>query len=397
MGWLGRLFLVRRKWDAWLLTVGAAATPLRLGGQELAGIVFAGIGLYLALIGHRTARLFGNRFYFFALAYLVWVLMLAAVRAPESFDLREIGYAAIFFALVFIGPGLVLVRDPLRAYVVGARIGVAVSALLFLHYLAGDAYRLGGGGNPAPFALVVAILSMAAVIKVDRPPRFLPNSPLYVALGLPAIIASETRAVFVVAALFAFVELVSASRDVSRSSRIALLVAAVAVVVGLTLTKPIERVVELYDNYVTTDVGETSFNVRLEMWRAATQVASEHPLAGVGSTKMQKLQEASPQFADDFALYQHVHNFILDELLNHGVVGLVLMFAVLVGMGTQIWKCFPQTIVRRNLIFVAIVVVCYGMLHNPFLHETTLAAIFLYLGVLNASGSRRLMAEARRK
>ncbi|MET0168839.1 MAG: hypothetical protein ABW191_00415 [Aliihoeflea sp.] len=73
---------------------------------------------------------------------------------------------------------------------------------------------------------------------------------------------------------------------------------------------------------------------------------------------------------------------------TQGLVGLVLLIGALATALVHLYRSNADTFIKLNIVYVTITVLSYGMLHNPLLHETTIAGIFLYLGVLMAHTSR---------
>ncbi len=89
--------------------------------------------------------------------------------------------------------------------------------------------------------------------------------------------------------------------------------------------------------------------------------------------------------------FRHVHNTVLDELLNDGIIGLFLCLRRS-GDFVHLWRNSDSWAMRRALIYFAVVCGSYGMLHNPLLHEVTISSVMFFLAALNAAASRRIMA-----
>ncbi len=93
--------------------------------------------------------------------------------------------------------------------------------------------------------------------------------------------------------------------------------------------------------------------------------------------------------------FRHVHNTVLDELLNDGIVGLIFMACAFISIFVYLWRTADSWAMRRALIYFALVCGSYGMLHNPLLHEVTISSTMFFLAALNAAASRRIMAARR--
>lgn len=389
-----RSFLLRRRIDGWLLLAGAVSLPLRISLSAVAMVLFSCIGVYLVAIRHRSVRLFSNRFQLFAVLYAIWSCGLILWRSDDPLGDRQLGYSLLFALFAFAGPGMVLIARPMRMFVLGSRIGVVLALAAALALSAHYGGRIGLGGNQAVFAFVVGVAILAATISVDQPPRWLPNGPLYLIVGTAIVLLSETRSVMAVIPIFAMIEIVIALRKYSSRAKIGIGVAVFVVLVGVApqaehfIHHRISPMIKYYSGL--SDHQDTSGKIRRAMWNGALDVIAEHPITGVGSAaKMDAVNaklSAENKLSDRFI---HVHNSFLDELLNHGVIGLSLMLAALVSAIGFIWRHNAMAGAKRNLAYFVGLILAFGMLHNPFLHESMLGAIFLYIGVFHASISRR--------
>lgn len=364
--------------------------PLRHGITPIVALIFAVIGLYLVIARRRSARVFTSWFLIFAVLYGAWTLLLVTLRGEPIFDNRQITYSLLITVLAFIGNGMVLVRDPLRHFVIGSRIGVVVAALISIGLDWQVGIRLGMGGNPAPFALITALTMVASLIPLADAPRWAPNSIAYVVIGALPIFASETRAVLIVVALVLVVEGAMWLAAKPKLYRIAALAVMLPVGVSALLIGPLHEMIErlflpvfwYYAGYDTEWVGSESGDLRLAMWQGAVRVIAESPLVGYGEDRMDVVRAYSPHLQDMLGEFRHVHNVVLDELLTHGGVGLLLLLGTLGSAIINLWRKNPEPALRRNIAYVVAAIFAYGMLHNPFLHETTICAIFLYIGVM---------------
>ncbi|PYE85334.1 O-antigen ligase family protein [Phyllobacterium leguminum] len=432
---LRKSFLVRRRVDPWVLGVGAAMMPVRIGLGPIVLFVFACIGIYLTCGRHRTTRLFARNFYICAVLYGIWSLGLIFVRGEPIMDNRQVGYTLLFTIFAFAGPGMVLMRDPLKAFVVGSRVGTVLAFLATLTLVILYGGRIGVGGNPAVFAFVAGLAAIGATIPIRGAPRYLPNGPWWLILCSVVILASGTRAVLVVLPVFALVEMLIWLQRFTLKTRMISYVAIVFAAYGIVSFNLVDRIghsrfASIIEYHETADAGkaesqasadaqpsadagkgggeppvavppvtarlQSSAETRLVMWEGAKQVILEHPLIGVGSyAKMDAVRAKAGENAPLLDGYRHVHNAVLDELLNGGVIGLVLLFACAYFALSHLFRhsdCFAMT---RAIIYFIIACTAYGMLHNPLLHEVTISGIFFFLGALNAAVSRSAMAERR--
>lgn len=91
-------------------------------------------------------------------------------RGEPFHDNRQIGYTLLIAIFAFAGSGMVLVRDPLRAYVLGARVGTLLAVVIALYLAVTNGGRIGVGGNQAVFAFVAAVAAISAAVPCAMPP-----------------------------------------------------------------------------------------------------------------------------------------------------------------------------------------------------------------------------------
>ncbi|MCX2695937.1 MULTISPECIES: O-antigen ligase family protein [Ochrobactrum] len=402
MKFFKKSFLVRRRVDGWVLALASAAMPVRLGLGPILLFVFSCLGIYLAAARHNTTRLFAKKFYIFILLYAAWSLGLILYRGEPFSGNRQIGYTLLITVFAFAGAGMVLVRNPLRSYVLGSRAGIILAVLAVIYLVLTKGGRIGVGGNEAVFAFVAGVAAISAAIPISRAPRYLPNGPHWLVLGLAAVLTSETRAVIVVLPICALVEIVLFLRKYSLRQQGAVYVALAAALaalivvgpVGDTLSKRFAGMVEYYDSGDSSKwEDKLSADIREVMWKSAATIIGQHPIAGVGSySKMDIVRQQAGEQAPLLAGFRHVHNTVLDELLNDGIVGLFFMFSAFIAIFVFLWKTADSWAMRRALIYFSFVCASYGMLHNPLLHEVTISSVMFFIAALNAAASRRVMA-----
>ncbi len=405
MSYFKKSFLLRRRINSWVLGIASAAMPIRIGFGPLILFVFSCIGIYLACGRHATTRMFAKKFYLFIVLYAVWSLGLILFRGEPFHDNRQIGYTLLITIFAFAGSGMVLIRDPLRAYVFGARVGTLLAVIIAVCLSVIDGGRIGIGGNEAVFAFVAGIAAISAAIPLRNTSRYLPNGPHWLVLGFAAVLTSETRAVIVVLPIFIAVEILIFLRRFSirqQGAAYAILFAAIAALVvvgpvGSIISKRFSGMVEYYDTGRAADwEDKISADIREVMWKSASRVIAAHPFTGVGSySKMDFVEAEAGDKATMLNGFRHVHNTILDELLNDGIVGLIFMAGAFISIFVYLWRTADSWAMRRALIYFAVICGSYGMLHNPLLHEVTIASTMFFLAALNAAASRRMMAARR--
>lgn len=405
MRFLKKSFLVRRRLDNWFLGLSATAMPIRIGLGPLVLFLFSCVGIYLVAGRHRAVRLFAGKFYIFALLYAVWTLGLIIYRGEPIISNRQVSYTLLFTVFAFAGPGMVLVRDPLRAYVLGSRIGttLALMSALWLALMTGE--RVGVGGNAAVFAFVAGVAAISAAIPLSNAPRYLPNGPHWLVIGIAAVMLSETRAVLVVLPVFAVIEIVCFLSQFNRKQQGAAYLAIAAILAALVVAGPVGTVVSkrfsgMIEYYDTGDSSQwtdkISADIREVMWESAGKIILKHPLIGVGGfEKMADVRSEAGANANMLTGYLHVHNTVLDELLNNGLIGLFFLLGAVGSIFVFLWRNASSAGMVRAVGYFAVLSVSYGMLHNPLLHEASISATMLFFAALNAAAARHVMAQRR--
>ncbi|MBB6260381.1 O-antigen ligase [Paenochrobactrum gallinarii] len=261
--------------------------------------------------------------------------------------------------------------------------------------------RVGVGGNQAVFAFVAAIGAISATLPIHNAPRFLPNGPQWLALGLLGVMVSETRAVLAVLPLILAVEIIAYVRKLSWQKQIGIYTVLAAFMAAMLVVGPAGKIIEtrftsMINYYETGDAtvwsDKVSADIRMAMWRGAYETIKEYPLTGVGS--LHKVEIVQSHLGEERALldgFIHLHNVVVDELLNSGIIGLFLLLASFLSIFFQLWKTAPDCGTKRVLSYFALVMIAYGMLHAPLAHEASIASIMLFLGVLNAARVKRII------
>lgn len=401
MTFLHRNFIKRRKFDQWVLALGGLIMPIRVGSGPIVVFLFSCIGIYLTAFRHKSTKPFVGLFLFFIIFYFLWTFGLMIWRDQLVLSNRHIGYTLLLALFSFAGAGMLLIRDPLRFYVLGSRVGIFMAAAFALIVSLYSGARVGVGGNQAVFAFVAAIGAISATLPIHNAPRFLPNGPQWLALGLLGVMVSETRAVLAVLPLILAVEIIAYVRKLSWQKQIGIYTVLAAFMAAMLVVGPAGKIIEtrftsMINYYETGDAtvwsDKVSADIRMAMWRGAYETIKEYPLTGVGS--LHKVEIVQSHLGEERALldgFIHLHNVVVDELLNSGIIGLFLLLASFLSIFFQLWKTAPDCGTKRVLSYFALVMIAYGMLHAPLAHEASIASIMLFLGVLNAARVKRII------
>nr|WP_285292478.1 O-antigen ligase family protein [Aureimonas altamirensis] len=226
---------------------------------------------------------------------------------------------------------------------------------------------------------------------MERPPRILPNGRWWLYLSFVPALLSQTRATWGIYPIFGILDLVHVWRRVvgvgDRRSVVALAIGACVAVAallpmsGIVMQRADQALVEI-DRYEQTGVASGSVDVRMAMWSSAFEIWREHPLIGIGHVgKMETVAERSGVNEAQVGQYTHLHNLIVDEALNSGIVGTLLLVGVFgVFIGTVFVRS-RNTMLRETSVVFVVLVFSYGSFHGVLLNEWMVTVIFGYMSV----------------
>lgn len=388
---VGRFLILRRRTDPLLLTAAMALIGVLVSlGKGLFALI-AVVGVVHAVIRPSSWRLAPPAFTIVLAAYVAWSIGLSLLRG-EGFDgNRLLSYAAIELACVFLPLGLFFVRRPLDAMILGARIGVVALLIATPAEFWATGIRVGLGRNEAILGFIAAAFGLVARLPMERPPRILPNGRWWLYLSFVPALLSQTRATWGIYPIFGILDLVHVWRRVvgvgDRRSVVALAIGACVAVAallpmsGIVMQRADQALVEI-DRYEQTGVASGSVDVRMAMWSSAFEIWREHPLIGIGHVgKMETVAERSGVNEAQVGQYTHLHNLIVDEALNSGIVGTLLLVGVFgVFIGTVFVRS-RNTMLRETSVVFVVLVFSYGSFHGVLLNEWMVTVIFGYMSV----------------
>ncbi|KAA0972501.1 hypothetical protein FPY71_05280 [Aureimonas fodinaquatilis] len=402
-----RFFFLRRRLDALALVLAMAAISVLVSAGKVLFGALAVSGLVLAVIRPKSWNSAPKVFSLLLAAYCIWSIGLSLLRGEGLDGNRLLSYAAIELAVVFLPLGLFFIRKPLDAMILGARIGVVALLLATVteFWLTGE--RIGLGRNPAILGFMVAAAGLIARLPMDKPVRFLPNGRWWLYVSLVPALLTQTRAAWGVYPAMAVLDMVELGRSaLRRRDKNSLAVMAIAGVVAAVVLLPfvstiVERgqsgMVEIH-RYETTGVATGSVDVRLAMWDSALQVLAQTPAIGVGHVnKMAIVSENAGVNKAEVGKYTHLHNLVVDEALNSGLIGLSLLLLV---FGCFIVSVFVQSrnvLLRETAVVFVFLVFSYGSFHGVLLNEWMIILVFGFMSVTLTDLARRRRALAIRQ
>jgi O-antigen ligase len=342
--------------------------------SRLLGIVAAATGGAAVVLARKARR--PNPIFLILVVYTVWgCLTVFWTIDPELTRLRtltSVQLLALVWLVFEFGSEPGRFRQLSQAFVLGAWVAASNSWANLLSGNATTYMRFGASGFDAnDFALTVALaVPFAWHIGVNEHRRLIRWTFLgYVPAAAVTVLLSASRGAFVALAL-------ALSLIVWTYPRLRFWPRALVVGSGLATAIVIPLVVPpaSFDRLLqgVDEVREGSLTGRVRIWEAGLDAYREHPFLGVGMGAFRT--SVAPELGQPWA----AHNTYLGILVELGLVGMAIFFAVLVAAARGIWALPPPA---RRLWVVLGVTWGVGVLTLSWEHRKP---TWLLLGLLAA-------------
>lgn len=403
-----RFFLMRRRWDPLLLGLAAATAAFHTPIDVVILAVFWGIGAYLIVFRHGSIRRLDPVYCYVALAFAASAMVLSAVNGGLFDDFRWASYPAYYLAAMPIAVGTVLIRDPVRCFVLGARIGITLACLASIVLYLFDAGRIGFGSNAANAAFSLAFLGVVTRFGTRDAPRWLPDSSSWFYLSIIPVLLTGTRIVlpvYLLALVFDGWILLRSQRDRSHPNRRVVFAAAILALgvsygasdlIEARIDSTIQEFQALDENPLSASGG---LSIRIVLWKAALDIISEHPFTGIGGANVQEamLSRIPEAWQPKFANYTFSHNFMLDEVMQRGFPGLFCLLAFFGFVFFYLARGEGREMIT-NLVILYTLLLVFGSMHYLLLVDRHVGLIAVWFSLL-VTGKRlaghQYLADAR--
>jgi O-antigen ligase len=347
---------------------------------RLVGLVASAVGVLHVLARRRVRPL--SWFHGFAMLFVVWggVSSFWSID-PDATRMRFVTSLQLL-VLVWLIWEIAWSPERQRALLQAYVLGVCVAAVATMHnYVSGAAWFSYGtvettrfvalNQDPNELGVILALgLPMAWYLGFPQPQRRISWVwRLYVPLGITGILLTGSRAAFLTA-LVALVIIPWTLGRVRLRTKVALYALAVGSVILATSFVPAASLERIHSTRADIEAGY--FGGRIYIWMAGLEVARAHPLAGVGAGGFGAA--VAPTLHYDMAS----HQTFLEILVEQGVVGLLLFFAV-VGAAIKPLRHLPP--LERRLWMVLLASLAVGSMS---LHLGHRKQFWFVLGVLAA-------------
>lgn len=272
----------------------------------------------------------------FALFFLAEALA-GLVNWNGSRTLSEIAENTIFLGL--LPCYLLLARTPeslldfLLRMAPLAAIGALALALLQLFWI--GIRPEGGAGNAAVFAVTVSVVLAFCLANTLRSHEGagLAFAIAGVVAAAATLILSGTRSLWPCLVLFPAALWFVTAKMPGRPGKPVLLAVVAILLLSLALGGMIrDRYDEALSDIVASESGEyqTSIGKRMVVWKVALGAIAERPLLGHGPDSPRRLmRERTAQIGGEPVIFNHFHDFLLNEMVRSGAVGTLAMLSML--------------------------------------------------------------------
>lgn len=106
-----------------------------------------------------------------------------------------------------------------------------------------------------------------------------------------------------------------------------------------------------------TDLNHPSNNVRLVTWETGIKIFKDYPITGIGDIYLKNVYERYTK-AESEAAALHMHNNILEMLVNFGLIGLISWLALMGYLIMETFKNYKKTLNNELLNILTIISLC---------------------------------------
>jgi len=286
--------------------------------------------------------------------------------------------------LLWIFPREIMNKKVLKLLIVLGSASLLCSTYYFSFYL--DLPREMWPINAIPHGIVGAVITSIALILLidDQNIRNRIILLLCFSMSIGALLINQTRGVWLSLAV-AIVIIICLNVKVKHINWLYTLIILVLLSIVIYAVKPkIEERIKWTQSEITSIQSgkfNTSIGYRLQLWMASPKIIIQRPVLGSG--------EGHQALADDLVLkgdipevlvgIQHYHNQYLDDLVKGGIIGFILLLAML------IYPLYPAPLgVNKQIVITTVTIYSIsGLTDVPFNHGITIFMYILLVFTLN--------------
>ncbi|WP_018687243.1 O-antigen ligase family protein [Ahrensia kielensis] len=363
----------------------------------LLNAIFSIMGIWLIFGKHKSSRVSNQSLKFIGLIIAAYTIirMIADIIGTQQWSMICTPYQAY---LALIGPlavGLVLVRDPLRVFVLGCRLAIIIASIYSAYWIiTTNNLRLGFGTNPLIAGYVLMIFACLTRFSLHSSEPKLHNLlPFY--LSFLIVIATGNRILVVFYVLVFLWDLVSAmhhsnKKDTLNLNTIFLIVGGILIILAIiTFFGERLRLSNSLNHILEEASADQSVMLRLHMWHLGLQLFSQNPFFGVGQCSIPNLTLSYLGTELNHGLsFNHLHNTFIHELAVHGIIGFLLVSSFHILIFRYLYRYLNTAHHRSSLIILYSGIFIYGLTGTHLSDDRMMAATGMTLGVLVAAAAR---------
>lgn len=273
---------------------------------------------------------------------------------------------------------------------------LAVLAVALVQSLVFGIRPEGGAGNPAVFAVTVAVLFAFTLANLARAPRGgeLALAAAGIAAAGAALLLSGTRSLWPCLVVFPVLMWLATRRLRADAKRPLMLALAAMLVMSLAFGGMIrDRLEQARADLAASQAGQmqTALGKRLVVWQVAVEAIAERPLLGHGPDAPRRLMaERTGAIAGQPVIFNHFHDFVLNEMVRAGLVGTLALGAMLAvplgfalfsrrdataAVGLGLLACFQAAFVQSGLVGIML---DHDIMDAQFMAMTALCLFLLF-------------------
>ena len=341
------------------------------------------VGWYLLAFSPNAVRAVTRGWSAFISLWLVW----GATSILWSLDPRETAIAVVTYGSVVISAAWFVDRHGLTGFARLLAFSLTPTILVGIWWDLSEGFNRpivedrwqGLTYSPTALASLCVLIAIATVICVVEGGRLRVYAPIFVLAVVMLATSGSRNATAVLPIALAFIV-------VGRLSRRALMVVAVGGVVSLLLVggAALQAGAGSFTSESQGRESVTSLNSRGEVWSAATDFIEQEPIVGYGWGSDQVVWAEA--FLSGRITFEagNAHNFVLEALLEGGVVGLMLL-------GLGVGGAAVRSLARRDAYSAALLfaLIAHGMTEGLIERPSTQMAV-LCAAVAASSVGRRV-------
>lgn len=260
--------------------------------------------------------------------------------------------------------------------------------------------RMGWGINPIPYATFSASLCILAFYYLLQSRKLQECAAWLLTFTMAAIplMYSQSRGLWLALATTMIVVIIKSILSYKKSLYLLgpfILFCAVAIFFS---SEKIEQRIDATQaeiQQITAGNLDTSIGLRLQMWKAASILASESPIIGLGDKHISYKQELADKkvISQKTVQFTHYHNQFFSDFVKHGVLGLALLLLTIL---------LPLYYLNKNnneytwpgFLIIAIFIIA-SLTDVPFQHAQPLTFYFImiYLFIYTSTMTKTCLAK----